>query len=132
MTTLLYSGYHDFDTDKYTFEVDPFFYYITSCDLPNTTLVTHKHKKYVYVEVPDISNYDAEHFKTTLELCFKATIVDLPTLMNLLKTSNMIETLPNIESHPLWNKLRKFPMDMSTISSKLSKKRQLKFPFFTH
>ena len=127
MTTLLYSGYHNFEKDKYPFEVDPFFYYITSCDLPNITLLTQKTKTYVFVDIPDISTYDAEHFKTTLQHCFNATLVDLPTLMKLLQTNNIIETLPNIESHPLWNKLRKFPMDMSTISSKMSKKRQLKF-----
>jgi len=127
MTTLLYSGYHDFDNDKYPFEVDPFFYYLTACDIPNITLLTHNKQNYVLTEIPDISNYDAEQFKTTLKHCFNAEIIELKKLLQLLEKSKMIETLPNIESHPLWNKLRKFPMDMSTISSKLSKKRQLKF-----
>lgn len=127
MTTLLYSGYHNFDTEKYPFEVNPFFYYITSCDLPNITLLTQKTKSYVFVDIPDISTYDAEHFKTTLQYCFNATIVDLSTLLKLLETSKLIETLPNIKSHPLWNKLRKYPMDMTTISLKLIKKREVKF-----
>ena len=32
MTTILYSGYHDPDKDKYPFEVDPNFFYLTSFD----------------------------------------------------------------------------------------------------
>ena len=62
-----------------------------------------------------------------LKHCFNAEIVDLKGLISLLKNCKIIHTLPNIESHPNFSSLRRFPMDMSSISSKLSKKRELKF-----
>ena len=77
MTTILYSGYYNPDKDKGPFEVDPNFFYLTSCDLPNVTIIKHHKKDYVLVEIPDISNYDAEHFKMKLKHCFNAEIIDL-------------------------------------------------------
>jgi len=127
MTTILYSGYYDPDKDKAPFEVDPNFFYLTSCDLPNVTIIKHHKKDYVLVEIPDISNYDAEHFKMKLKHSFNAEIIDLKDLFKLLQNSKIIHTLPNIESHPNFSSLRRFPMDMSSISSKLLKKRELKF-----
>ena len=127
MTTILYSGYYDPDKDTNPFEVDPNFFYLTSCDLPNVTIIRHNKKDYVLVDIPDISNYDAEYFKMRLKHCFNATIIELKDLIKMLQTSKIIYTLPNIESHPHFSKLRRFPMDMSSIPSKLSKKRELKF-----
>ena len=39
MNTLLYSGFYDMNTEKNPFEVDPNFFYLTSCDLPNVLVV---------------------------------------------------------------------------------------------
>ena len=39
MTTLLYSGYYNPNNDTNPFEVDPNFFYLTSCDLPNITII---------------------------------------------------------------------------------------------
>jgi len=93
MTTILYSGYHDPDKDKYPFEVDPNFFYLTSCDLPNVTIIKHHKKDYVLVEIPDISNYDAGHFKMKLKHCFNAEIIDLKGLLKLLQNYKIIHTL---------------------------------------
>ena len=127
MTTILYSGFYDSDHSTSPFEVDPNFYYLTSCDLPNITIISHHKKDYLLVNIPDIQQYDAEYFKLQLNKCFNATIIDLKDLICLLKKSKIIHTLPNIETHPNFSSLRRFPMDMSSISSKLSKKRELKF-----
>ena len=127
MTTILYSGYHDPDKHTNPFEVDPNYYYLTACDLPNITVVKHKKKDYVLVDIPNVSNYDAEFFRIKLQYCFNATIIELKDLLRLLQESTIIHTLPNIESHPHFSKLRSFPMEMSSISSQLSKKRELKF-----
>jgi len=127
MTTILYSGYYDPDKETKPFEVEPDFFYLAACDLPNITLIKHNKKDHVLVDIPDISNYDAEHFKLKLKFCFNATIIELKDLISLLHNSKIIHTLPNIVSHPHFSKLRRFPMDMSSITSKLSKKRELKF-----
>ena len=127
MTTILYSGYYNSDKDTCPFEVDPNFFYLTSCDLPNITLIRYHKKDYVIVEIPDISNYDAEHFKSKLKFCFNSTIIELKDLIRLLHNCKIIHTLPNIESHPHFSKLRRFSLDMISIPSELSKKRQLKF-----
>ena len=44
---LFYSGYHD-ETLPYPFIVDPNFYYVTSCDLPNLLLLIQDSQNYVY------------------------------------------------------------------------------------
>ena len=46
MTTLLYSGLYDSDHETIPFEVDPNFFYLTSCDLPNITIIKH-HKNMI-------------------------------------------------------------------------------------
>ena len=127
MTTILYSGYYDSNKDKYPFEVDPNFFYLTSCDLPNITIIKHNKKDYILVKIPDIINYDAEHFKMKLNYCFNAEIIELKDLLKLLHNCKKIHTLPNIKSHPNYSSLKKFPMDISNISSNLLKKRELKF-----
>ena len=127
MTTLLYSGYYNPNNDTNPFEIDPNFFYLTSCDLPNITIIKHHKKDYVMVDIPDIVNYDAEHFKTKLKFCFHAELIELKDLLKLLKHNSIIHTLQNIESHPNFSSLKRFPMDMSNIASKLSKKRELKF-----
>ena len=128
MTTLLYSGYYNSDKEVYPFEIDPNFYYLTSCDLPNITIIQYLKKDYVYVEIPDTIFYDAEHFKKKLKLCFKADIIDLKDLIKLLNKSKHIQTLPNIKSHPHFSKFKRFHMDTTSIASKLVKKREVKFP----
>jgi len=125
MITLLYSGYYDLDKSKGPFEVDSNFYYTTRCDIPNILLVKKNNKHYVYYENPNIIFHDNEQFIDKLYKCFNAEVINLNTLMKLLN-NEMIQTLPNIETHPEWTKLRKFPMDMSTISSVLSRKREIK------
>ena len=86
MTTILYSGYYDPDKDTNPPEVEPNFFYLTSCDLPNVTIIKHNKKDYVLVDIPDISNYDAEYFKMRLKHCFNATIIELKDLIKLLQT----------------------------------------------
>jgi len=127
MTTILYSGFYDPGEDTNPFEVDPNFFYLVSCDLPNVTIIKHNKKDYVLVDIPNASNYDIEYFRMKLNNCFNATIIELEDLIKLLQKSKIIHTLPNIKSHPHFSKLRRFPMDLSSISSKLSKKRELKF-----
>jgi len=128
MTTLLYSGYYNSDKEVYPFEVDPNFFYLTSCDLPNITVIQQSKKDYVYVEIPDTVFYDAKHFKHKLKLCFNATIIELKDVIHMLQNSKTIHTLPNINSHPHFSKFKRFHMDTTNIVTKLSKKREVKFP----
>ena len=46
MTTILYSGNYDADKDVNPFEVDPNFFYLAACDIPNITLIKHNKKDY--------------------------------------------------------------------------------------
>jgi Xaa-Pro aminopeptidase len=128
MTTILYSGYYDSDKEVYPFEIDPNFYYLTSCDLPNVTILHHAKKDYVYVDIPNPVFYDVTHFKRKLKLCFKADIIDLKDLLLLLQSSKDIQTLPNIKTHPHFSKFKRFHMDTTSIASELSNKREIKFP----
>ena len=98
MTTILYSGYYDPDKDKAPFEVDPNFFYLTSCDLPNVTIIKHHKKDYVLVEIPDISNYDAEHFKMKLKHSFNAEVIDLKDLLKFHKKNKKKITVTAV--HP--------------------------------
>jgi Xaa-Pro aminopeptidase len=128
MTTLLYSGYYNSDKEVYPFVVDPNFFYLTSCDLPNITVIQQSKKDYVYVEIPDTVFYDAKHFKHKLKLCFNATIIELKDVIHMLQNSKTIHTLPNIKSHPHFSRFKRFHMDTANIVTKLSKKREVKFP----
>jgi Xaa-Pro aminopeptidase len=126
-TTILYSGYYNADNSTHPFEVDPTFYYITSCDLPNVMLIRET-KDYVYVEIPDDTFYDAEQFKYTLKYCFHGDILDLNGVLQLLKKGRLIHTLPNIKSHPNFSKLKRFHMDTSSITASVDKQREIKYP----
>jgi Xaa-Pro aminopeptidase len=125
MTTLLYSGYYDLDNETNPFEVDPNFYYISGCDLPNVLLLKKDKKHYVHVEIPNIQWYDSDYFVTVLKQCFNAQMIDFKELLQLLK-GQKIQTLSNIKTHPKWSSLRKFPMDDSSIDHRLSKQREVK------
>ena len=63
MTTILYSGYYDPDKDTNPFEVDPNFFNLTSCDLPNMTLIKHNKKDYVLVEIPESIDFELHVIK---------------------------------------------------------------------
>ena len=107
MTTILYSGYYDPDKDKYPFEVDPNFFYLTSCDLPNVTIIKHHKKDYVLVEIPDISNYDAEHFKMTVVLKNEFNEVCYMSCSLLLYKSSLIKQFTgNFHAYSIENILR--------------------------
>ena len=123
MITLFYSGYYDMDNDKYPFEVNSDFFYLTKCDIPNLLLLK-KHKKYyVHMQLPDIKWYDSDYFEKMLDKCFNADIVELKDIIQMIQPHDIVHTLPNIETHPQWSKLRKLTMDLTTISSTLSEKR---------
>lgn len=125
MITLLYSGYYDMDNSKNIFEVDPNFFYLTSCDLPNILVLKKHTKHYIYVEIPSIKWYDNESFLEILNYCFNGELIGIDKLMNLIK-STKVQTLPNIKTHPQWSKLKKLNLDTDTINQKLLKQRTIK------
>jgi Xaa-Pro aminopeptidase len=127
MNTLLYSGFYDMNTEKYPFEVDPNFFYLTSCDLPNVLVLNIGKKLYVCIELLDNKWYDTSYFMTALQHCFRAEIIQFKDILKLLHKQKDIHTLPNIVTHPQWNQLKRLTMDMSSIPTKLSKKREIKF-----
>jgi len=125
MITLLYSGFYDTDNSKEVFEVNPNFYYLTSCDVPNILLLKIKKKHYVYVDIPSVKWYDTESFMKVLRYCFNAELLEIDKLLQLVH-SEVVHTLPNIKSHPQWSKIRGLSLDMSSINEKLMKKRIIK------
>lgn len=127
MITLLYSGYYDMDKAKEPFEVDPNFFYLTSCDIPNILVLKKGRKHYVHMKVPDIQWYDSEYFMKALKHCFKADMVSIDDIIKLCKSSGITQTLENIKTHPDWSKIRSLSLDMSSISDSLMKKREIKF-----
>ena len=127
MTTLLYSGYYNMDKAKDPFEVDPNFFYLTSCDIPNILVFKKGKKHYVHMKVPDIKWYDSEYFMEGLKHCFKAEMVSIDDIVRLCKSSGITQTLENIKTHPNWSKIRGLSLDMSSISDSLMKKREIKF-----
>ena len=128
MVTLLYSGYYDLDNSKQPFEVDPNFYYITSCDVPNLLLLTIHSKHYIYIELPEIKLYDQDTFINTIHKCFNAKVLSQREFLQLLKSQKNIHSLPNIVDHPLWNKLKLNTMNLTTLSNKLLLQREIKLP----
>lgn len=125
--TLLYSGYYNSEKEKYPFEVDTDFFYLTSCDISNVLLLQYNKHNYVHVEVPDIKIYDSEYFLDIIHKCFNAEVIGFDKLLQLLHKSKRIHTLSNISTHPKWKQMKHLTMDMTSISTKLSKKREIKF-----
>ena len=126
MITLLYSGYYNTDEELYPFHVDPNFFYLTSCDLPNVLVLKQNKKYYVYVEIPKLRWYDSEYFMKALSHCFHATIVDFETLLQIMQKKNVFFTLPNLKTHPKWNQLQSYKFDMMKLPQTLTTKREIK------
>ncbi len=127
MSTILYSGYYNSELNTYPFQVDPNFFYLTSCDIPNLTILYHNNKQYILIDIPDSVFYDINDFKNKLNKCFHAEIINKKDFFFMLKNCELIYTLPNIDTHPYFSKLKQYPLDINTISSKLTKKRTIKF-----
>jgi len=126
MITLLYSGYYNTDEEVYPFRVDPNFFYLTSCDLPNVLVLKQNKKYYVYVEIPKLHWYDSEYFMKALSHCFHAKIVDFETLLQIMRKKDIFFTLPNLKTHPKWNQLQSYKFDMMKLPQTLTTKREIK------
>ena len=126
MITLLYSGYYDMDTAKHPFEVDPNFFYLTNCDLPNILVLKKGHKYYINTVIPTSIWYDKNYFIKALKQCFNATLVTLNDIIKMTKSIKQVYTLPNIKSHPQWSKLKPIHMNITNIDQTLTIKREIK------
>lgn len=121
---LFYSGYHDDESMPYPFTVDPNFYYITSCNLPNLLLLIEGSHKYVYPNnPPDESTYPHD-----LQHCFRSKVITLKDVLHKLTLAKHITSTPTLRKHPEWNHLEKFTIDMKLIPKRLEIQRTLKSP----
>lgn len=125
MITLLYSGYYDIENSKTPFNVDPFFYYLTQCELPNILVLKLNSKYYVNIDLPDNLWYDSDYYNNILKKCFNAKLISLDEIISKIKNKE-IQSIPIIKKHPKWIKFMSLNIDITSISNKVNKKRLIK------
>ena len=123
---LFYSGYHD-ETLPYPFIVDPNFYYITSCDLPNLLLLIQDSQNYVY-STTHVDPQDTDTYQFQLHHCFRAKVITLQELQERLTRAKHILSTPILKTHPDWTHLQSFVINMKLIPKRLQIERTLKSP----
>jgi len=127
MVTLLYSGYYDYDNDVNPFMVDSNFYYITSCDLPNLTILQKGNKRYLLIDLPQAFFYDTDTVKLKLKYALKGEVVSTSELGKLLQGVKDVNTLPNIIHHPQKDILQRCHLHTTELTESVTKQREIKY-----